>query len=148
MRSRIPTPQQLDQIAEAMPDSLPLPVLCVAECGLRVGEAVALCRGDVRDCDGVMTLDVTRSSATTAGGDVLVAAKRCRGEAIRVPEEFAEDLRCLLAETEGPDSVPLFPGPDGARWRLVAFRVAYRSALSRAGVEQFSIHSLRQAFDG
>ena len=25
---------------------------------------------------------------------------------------------------------------------------AYRAALSRAGVEQFSIHSLRQVFDG
>ncbi|MFZ2239019.1 MAG: hypothetical protein WAV90_05680, partial [Gordonia amarae] len=108
----------------------------------------ALCRGDVRDCGGAMTLDVTRPSITTTTGDVLVAAKQRRGAAIRVPEEFAEDLRCLLAETEGPDSAPLFPGPDGARWRLASFRVAYREALGRAGVEQFSIHSLRQVFNG
>ena len=140
----VATPQQVDELAAAMPERLALAVYLGAWCQTRNGEAMALRRRDVtpeRIC-------ITRGVTWVHGEPVFGPPKTDAGtREIAVPPHIAPKIReHLLAHANpGPDGL-LFPAHPGQDRPMHQNTYAYYQAQARKATslpETFRYHHLR-----
>lgn len=141
----IPTPKQLDALAEAMPDRYALIVHLGAWCGLRWGELTELRRGDVSPKRERVT--VTRAVTRVGSEDVVGTPKSIAGmRTVTVPTHVRPLLKAHLRSyvQPGKDAL-LFPAPTSPDRHLSpgGFRKVWKVAATRVGLDGYRIHDLR-----
>lgn len=132
------------KLIEAMPEHL-RPVLVVTVLAhLRLGELLALRRGDVDLAAG--TIHIQRSVARTKGGPVEKTTKTGNARLIHLPPEALEALRDHLMTTgPGLPTARLFTHPTGAPLAAHHIRVPWKRAREKTGLTKFHFHDLRHA---
>lgn len=134
--------QQAIETINRLPDSMKLPVLLIACCHLRVGEALAMSREDVTDSESGMTLRVNWRVVEDSSGTAFVPAQR-PGTEIHVPQSLIAQLREHLARCGPEPDTLLFVKPNGEPWSTPEFSRSFRAALSAAGLPSVSLHGFR-----
>lgn len=146
---QVPTAEQVSAILAGLPDHLVLPVALIAACGLRVGELLALERGDILVGEDGMWLCIERSLMKRPGSDTGVGpVKRGGPFEVPVPEPLAERLRRHLTAQDGQPDDPLFTTPKGDTWQTTTFTRAYSKATAGSPSSNVSLHMLRHAVVG
>lgn len=160
---KVATPDEVAELAAAMPEREALAVMLAAWCGLRIGEVIALRRRDVvttgtGPAAARTWLDISRQVTTKGRGGLAETPPKSTAGARRVPvpPALVKPLRDHLRRhaARGHDGL-LFPrADDGARWthpnvlrtHFVAARDvvnARRHAAELPTLDGFSFHSLR-----
>ena len=135
------TPEALAAIVNAMPEQWTLPVRVMFGAHLRVGELVALQRGDY--ADGV--LRVERQTIRVRGEFITTATKTGNARSVALPPRIAAEVEAHLAATSGFGKSPLFPRADGEAITGNALGQAWRKAARSIGLGQFHVHDVRHA---
>ena len=139
------TAEQVAKVRLAMPEHLRCLVTVAFWAHTRLGEALALQRGDVDVSAG--TLRVERQQVEVVGkGAVVTEPKMASRRLVHLPEPALEAVRQHLKE-RGPllPTAPLFTQPDGAPLRAWHVQWAWRKARQRAGLGTVHFHDLRHA---
>lgn len=151
------TLQELDAIADAMPDRLRLFVVLAAWVGLREGELLELRRSDfVRDGSGRLTgavhvrravsKDPHRDHPQACGcGRVVGPTKTAAGDrVVTIPDPFMPLVReHLLQHTAHGDDGLIFPGERTDHMSTRYLRTHFDAARTTAGRPDLHIHDLR-----
>lgn len=142
------TPAQIATAAEAMPHRLRSLLLLTAWCGLRVGEALELRRGDVELLpNGTYLVKVRRAVSRVKGEWLVGPPKTTHGvRDVAVPPHVSEVLAYHLAEFTGKKSdALLWPSPrDPGRYlQRSTLNLSWRPAAEAAGVPGMRWHDLR-----
>lgn len=135
------TPEALAAIVNAMPEQWTLPIRVMFGAHLRVGELVALQRGDY--ADGV--LRVERQTIRVRGEFITTPTKTGNARSVALPPRIAAEVEAHLAVTTGFGKSPLFPRADGAPITGNALGQAWRKAARSIGLGQFHVHDVRHA---
>ena len=150
---RLKTPRFLSQdevelLAESMPDRYRALVLVGAYAGLRWGEAAGLTRANVdvlRSRIRVMSTAVEVRGHVTLGNEPKTRRSR---RTIPVARSVMRRVEDHLAEHVGPEADALvFTAPAGGPLRRSLFaRRAWAPAVERAGLPRITFHGLRHSF--
>ena len=135
----------LHRLVAEMPQHLRCLVVVAFWAHTRIGEVIALRRGDLDLTTG--TLTVARQQVEVAGqGPVVVAPKAASQRTVHLPEPALDVLRQHLV-TRGHllPTAPLFTGPAGELLRAGQVQWAWRQARDRAGLPTAHFHDLRHA---
>ncbi len=135
------TPEALAAIVNAMPEQWTLPIRVMFGAHLRVGELVALQRGDY--ADGV--LRVERQTIRVRGEFITTPTKTGNARSVALPPRIAAEVEAHLAVTTGFGKSPMFPRADGAPITGNALGQAWRKAARSIGLGQFHVHDVRHA---
>lgn len=135
------TPEALAAIVNAMPEQWTLPIRVMFGAHLRVGELVALQRGDYTD--GV--LRVERQTIRVRGEFITTPTKTGNARSVALPPRIAAEVEAHLAVTTGFGKSPLFPRADGEAITGNALGQAWRKAARSIGLGQFHVHDVRHA---
>ncbi len=133
---------QVEELADTVPDKYRALVLVLAWCGLRLGEAVELRRGDIDLEEG--TVRVSRAVYPVKGGYVVDTSKSRAGRRIvTLPTFVTGELRRHMARYTdlGPDAL-VFPTRSG-RTAYGAAQTAISRAMRSMGLEGVRVHDLR-----
>lgn len=144
--ANVATPEQVKELADAMPSYLSLAVYLAAWCALRQGEVLGLQRGDFEDQNGVLVVHVRRQWAQKARPPAYTPTKTKAARSLVVPNA----LRPLVEEhlgayvSEGEDA-PLFPSMmnEGVPVSQTYFNKAWLAAREEVGMPGFRFHDLR-----
>jgi integrase len=131
----------LDTIVSAMPEQWTLPVRVMFGAHLRLGELVALQRGDY--ADGV--LKVERQTTLVNGKPITTKTKTGNARTVALPPRIAAEVEEHLAASKGFARAPMFLRSDGEPITNHALGQAWRRAARRAGLGQFHPHDVRHA---
>ncbi len=141
---RIPTVEQVFDLADAVTDRYRALVLLAALSGLRRGELFGLRRKDVDIGSGTVSVEVQRQQLST--GEHLVGPPKSDAgrRTIAVPTEA---LETLVAHLDGftdprPDSW-VFTGPKGGPLRQGAWQNEWTRAREQVGLPDLHFHDLR-----
>lgn len=135
------SPETLGTVVTAMPEQWALPIRVMFGAHLRLGELVALQRGDY--ADGV--LRVERQTTLVNGKPVTTATKTGNARKVVLPPSIAAELDAHLAHSRGFAKAPLFLRTDGEPITNHALGQAWRRATRKVGLGQFHIHDVRHA---
>ena len=135
------SPESLAAIVAAMPEKWHLPVRVAFGAHLRVGELVALQRGDYANG----ALRVERQHIYVRGRSIATATKTGEARTVTLPPSIAAEVEAYLASTTGFPKSPLFPRQDGEPITGNALGHAWRKAARGIGLGQFHVHDLRHA---
>lgn len=135
------TPEALAAIVNAMPEQWTLPIRVMFGAHLRVGELVALQRGDY--AGGV--LRVERQTIRVRGEFITTATKTGNSRSVALPPRIAAEVEAHLATTSGFGKSPLFPRADGEAITGNALGQAWRKAARSIGLGHFHVHDVRHA---
>ena len=143
---RILTPQQIADVAAAMPSRYRALVLAGAWSGLRQGELLALRRRDLDLAATPAILHVRRRIRRTDAGEYEVDSPKS-GASIRsvaIPGPLTEALRAHLAEfvPAGQDAL-LFTTVNGTTPARSNLSATFRRALAHSGAPEVRFHDLR-----
>jgi integrase len=146
-RARIVTPEQLAEIAGAMPADLQLAVMLGAYGGMRLGEVLGLKRSDI-DIEHRLVI-VRRTAVQLPGGPVEGTPKSAAGwRSIAIPEAVWPMIeRHLVQHTgTGPDAF-LFPArtKPGKPLSTATFYSHWYAARKAAGLPGLPFHDLRHS---
>jgi integrase len=137
------TPQQVQQVADAMPKRYQLGVLLGAWCALRSGEVRELRRKDIDLDKGTVTVarGVTRANRKTIVGEPKTDAGR---RTVRIPESLLPVVKKHLRDNTqlGPEGL-LFWNIKGGHVCDAAWRKVFLAACATAGVGRYHFHDLR-----
>lgn len=134
-------PEVLSAIVERMPAQYHLPIRAMFGAHLRLGELVALQRGDYSD--GL--LRVERQVAIVRGVPTVTPTKTGEERVVAVPRTLALLLQEHLDSTTGFPKSPMFTRPDGAPLTHGGIQQAWAKARAAAGHPQFHVHDVRHA---
>lgn len=119
-------------------------VLLACFAGLRLGELLALTRGDI-DLDG-SALSVTRQMHQLKDGTLVLGPPKSDAgvRVVALPDVLTEELTKHLANHVDslPDSL-LFTGEKGGPLRRHVWQVIWEHARTQAGLPDFHFHDLR-----
>lgn len=135
------SPETLGAIVTAMPEQWALPIRVMFGAHLRLGELVALQRGDY--ADGV--LKVERQTTLVNGKPITTPTKTGNARAVVLPPSIAAELDAHLAGSRGFARSPLFLRADGEPITNHALGQAWRRAARKVGLGQFHVHDVRHA---
>lgn len=135
------TPDMLGVIVEEMPEQWALPIRVMFGAHLRLGELVALQRGDY--ADGV--LKVERQTTLVNGKPVTTKTKTGNVRRVKLPPRIAAEVEAHLAASKGFARAPMFLRADGEPITNHALGQAWRRAARRVGLGQFHPHDVRHA---
>jgi integrase len=139
--TRLPTADEVEALAAAMPEHLRAAVILSAYCGLRYGELTELRRRDVRDG----RLHVDRAVVRVAGGFLSGTPKSEAGvRAVGVPARFLPMLAEHLERhvDPSPDAL-LFPARGGQHLAPASLYRHWYAARDLVGLPQLRWHDLR-----
>ncbi|MCL2802980.1 MAG: site-specific integrase [Micrococcales bacterium] len=128
----LPTPREIANAADAMPEAYRLTVLLAAYCALRSGEVRALQRRDI-DLRGKQAwLRVRRNKV----GQVVGTPKTRTGRrTVPIPSGLVPVVKAHLADNvEAPGDAWLFEGPRGGPLAESTFNTYWREARGKAGI--------------
>lgn len=134
-------PDVLSAIVEKMPERYHLPIRAMFGAHLRLGELVALQRGDYED--GL--LRVERQVAIVRGVPTVTPTKTGEARVVAVPRTLALLLDEHLDATSGFPKSPMFTRPDGSPLTHSGIQQAWAKARKAAGHPQFHVHDVRHA---
>ncbi|MCA1712085.1 MAG: site-specific integrase [Actinobacteria bacterium] len=137
--------EDVRRLVAEMPEHLRCLVVVAFWAHTRVGEVVALQRGDLDLRAGLLA--VQRQQVEARGrGPILTQPKTGGGRTVHLPEPAIEALRAHLV-ARGPllPAARLFVGLDGNALRAGQVQWAWRGARVRAGVPTAHFHDLRHA---
>lgn len=137
------TLDQVNTLADAMPERLRMAVLLGCWCALRYGEMSELRRRDVDATAG--TLKVARGVVKVKGGYVVGDTKTDAGmRTVHIPPTLLPDLKQhLIKHTAwGVDGL-LFPAANGGHLHSSSFARAFEKAAKAAGRPDATPHTLR-----
>lgn len=135
------SPDVLSAIVEQMPEHYDLPMRTMFGAHLRLGELVALQRGDY--ADGV--LRVERQVTIVRGVPVVTPTKTGETRAVAVPRTLAMLIEERLDATVGFPKSPMFTRADGSPLTRSGIQQAWGKARAVAGHPQFHVHDVRHA---
>lgn len=135
------SPEMLGTIVEEMPEQWTLPIRVMFGAHLRVGELVALQRGDY--ADGALRIE--RQTTLVNGKPVTTSTKTGKGRTVAIPPSIADELEAHLAASKGFPRSPMFLRSDGEPITNHALGQAWRRAARRVGLGQFHPHDVRHA---
>lgn len=144
----VPTPAQVTDLADGMPDRLRLLVLLAAWCAMRRGELLGLRRKDVAE-DGAEL--VIRQAVTYVDGKAVVGSPKNESQrVVAVPPHLHSVVTAHLAEHTGRAATALlFPSTaePNAGGLLDEWTLRYHWETSRddAGLDGLRLHDLRHA---
>lgn len=144
VQDHVATPEQVRDLAAAMPDSLAVTVWLAAWCQLRQGEVLALRRGDVDLEDE--TIHVHASLFRPVGGGIASGpTKSDAGDrVISVPPRVMSILRDHLERFTGEgDDALVVSSPDGGFVHPSTFGRIWKRAWASCGLEGLTFHDLR-----
>jgi integrase len=138
-------PATVSVLADAMPPHLRCMALIAFYAHTRLGEAVALQRGDVDLKAG--TLRIERQQIEVRGkGPAITAPKASSKRTVHLPAPAVDVLREHLRDTgPGLPQAPLFTRADGSRLRGWDVNWAWRTAREKTGLTGVTFHDLRHA---
>lgn len=137
------TVDQLNKLADAMPERLRMAVLLGCWCALRYGELSELRRSDV-DLKA-KSLKVARGVVKVNGGYVVGETKTDAGvRTVHIPPALLPDLKKHITQHAGwgADGL-LFPAPNGGHLHSSSFARAFAKAAEVAGRPDATPHTLR-----
>lgn len=132
------------RLRDALPAHLQLPMGVKAFCQLRLGEVLALQRGDVDLVAGV--LHVRRAASRPQGGEVIGRTKTRKVRKVVIPPDTLEALREQMGSA--PASRPtdwLFWHPSGRKLSYEQVRSGWKQARQLTGLKQYRPNDLRHA---
>ncbi len=142
------TVQQLDRVVACMEERYRAMVILAAWCSMRLGELLALTRGDIDLEAGSVRVD--KSAAEMANGKRLTGPpKTAAGVRVMfIPPHVLGDVRAHLDEFTGPEPDDLvFVGIKGQPVRRATLYTAWRRTMAAAnlgaGLSGFRFHDLR-----
>ncbi|MFJ6428903.1 tyrosine-type recombinase/integrase [Microbacterium maritypicum] len=135
------SPEALADIVAALPEKWHLPVRVAFGAHLRLGELVALQRGDYANG----SLRVERQHLYVRGKKVTTPTKTGEARTVVLPPSIAAEVEAYLSATTGFPRSPLFPRRDGEAITGNALSHAWRKAARGIGLGQFHVHDLRHA---
>lgn len=130
-------PDVLAAIVDQMPQHYHLPLRVMFGGHLRLGELVALERGDYQG--GMMRIERQASGAGVA------PTKTGESRVVALPPSVAALVEAHLAATTGFPRSPLFARADGQRFTGNQVQQAWATARRRAGHPTFHLHDVRHA---
>lgn len=138
------TVEEVDAILRhATPRWKPL-IQFAAHSGLRIGEILGLCWGDVKLDEGILSV---RRNVVTVGGKNIVQESTKTGAGVRsltLPTAALDALRAHLKhEKEVTSATPVFATDDGGYLMARNVTRAFSKARDAAGVKKLPFHSLR-----
>ncbi|WP_197517312.1 tyrosine-type recombinase/integrase [Microbacterium karelineae] len=150
------SPETLARIVDAMPAWYHAPLRVKFGAHLRLGELLALQRGDFDAEHG--TLRVERQAVTVGGAVKITPTKTGESRTITLPPSTAAILRDhLAAPTRFHDDdaqpagagrfpkSPMFVGRNGNPFTRGSLQNAWRKAAKKVGAPQFHVHDVRHA---
>lgn len=135
------TPDALAAIVSAMPEQWTLPIRVMFGAHLRLGELVALQRGDY--ADGL--LRVERQTIRVRGEFITTPTKTGNARSVALPPRIAAEVEAHLTATSGFGKSPMFPRFDGEGITGNALGQAWRKAARSIDLGQFHVHDVRHA---
>lgn len=135
------SPEDLAAIVNAMPEQWTLPIHVMFGAHLRLGELVALQRGDYAGG----ALRVERQTIRVRGEFITTATKTGAARSVALPPRIAAEVEAHLAATSGSAKLPLFPRADGGAITGNALGQAWRKAARGVGLGRFHVHDVRHA---
>lgn len=149
-RGKIATVEQIEAIADHLPEHYRAMIFVAAWCGLRSGEVRALQRRDfIIDANGRATLTVERGVTRVNGEDVIGDPKSESGfRTLVVPENVTTILRQHLARfSDGihPEAL-IFPARKGGIMHPNTLGKMFKDAAIKAGRPDLTFHDLRACF--
>ena len=136
-------PDVLANIVDAMPQHYQTPMRVMFGAHLRLGELIALERGDYDEAAG--TLTVERQSVDVGGSAQVTPTKTGEARVVALPPSVAVMITEHLSSANGFGRSPMFPGSSGSGITRGGVQQAWRSATKRLGLEQFHVHDVRHA---
>lgn len=141
------SPDQIDDLADAMPDRYRALVTVACYTGLRWGELTGLRRGRV---DTFRSRIHVVETAVDVGGQVSIGepkTKRSR-RTVPVPRTIMRAIEEHMAAHTDADAADalVFANPDGSPLRRSSFRHVWRRATRAAGLEAVRFHDCRHSF--
>jgi integrase len=142
----VPSIDEVDALAAAMPERMAMIVVLAAWCQLRRGEVLGLRRRDVDLLHGVLTIEQTAQHFTDGSivfGPPKTAASRRR---VVVPPHLTPGLATHLDRyVEGGLDALVFTGAKGGPLRPHVLQSAWEVARRSVGRPEFHLHDLRHA---
>ena len=134
------TPQVLGVIVDGMPAWAHLPIRVMFGAHLRLGELVALQRGDYAPG----ALAVERQIVTVGGSALTTPTKTGESRVVSLPGSIAAEVAEHLT-TPGFRRSPMFTRPDGKPITAGMLQRAFRVAARAAGLGEFHLHDVRHS---
>jgi integrase len=139
----IPTLEETEKLADAMPERLRLLVVVATWCGLRRGELLALRRTDVDLSIGAVRVE--RSAFQMRDGTIIYGPPKTAAgtRIVRWPPNLQDQVERHLRRFVGaePDAL-VFTGEKGGPLRQHVLQAAWRKACISVGVS-YRVHDLR-----
>jgi integrase len=143
----LPTPQQVHEMADAMPsERYRVMLLTAAWCGLRFGESTELRRKDiVLSSEGLPVSIRVRRAVTRADGEYLVdSPKSAAGvRTVSIPPHIREDVAAYLDSLPGSGEVMLFAPRTGSHMAPSTLYKQWYPVWEAAGLPHLRWHDLR-----
>ncbi|GAA3013642.1 site-specific integrase [Microbacterium aurantiacum] len=133
--------EMLDTIVSTMPEQWTLPIRVMFGAHLRLGELVALQRGDY--ADGV--LKVERQTTLVDGKPITTKTKTGNARTVALPPTIAAKVEAHLGASRAFPRSPMFLRADGEPITNHALGQAWRRAARKVGLGQFHVHDVRHA---
>jgi integrase len=137
------SPEQLAVIAKAMPEVYDTPLRVMLGAHLRLGELVALQRGDFDAAR--RTLRVERQTLVVDSHEVTTGTKTGLSRDVSLPPSVAAALVDHVAVGAGFARSPLFARADGQPLSRFQVQRAWAKAARAVGLGQFHLHDVRHA---
>jgi integrase len=135
---------QIDALAGSIDPRYKGMVLLGSWCGLRLGELLALTRGDVDLVDG--HVHITKSAAELKSGERVVGPPKTAAgiRKVAIPPHVLPDVETHLNDFTGPEAADLvFVGTRGQAVRRASLYTAWLASVTGAGLEGTHFHDLR-----
>lgn len=136
-------PDVLARIVEAMPTQYRMPLHTMFGAHLRLGELLALQRGDFDPT--ATSLRVERQAVVVDGVTNVTKTKTGEARTVSLPPSVAAMLVDHLAATVGFGRSPMFVGATGSALTRGGVQQAWRAATKRLGLQAFHVHDVRHA---
>lgn len=137
------SPDVLATIVAAMPEHYAAPLRVMFGAHLRLGELVALRRGDFDGAAGTLTVE---RQAVDVGGEVRITpTKTGHTRTVTLPPTIAAMIVDHLASTTGFGRTPMFTKHGAEPLTRNQIQQAWRAATKRLGLQQFHLHDVRHS---
>ncbi len=143
--------EAVETLAGEMPEHLQALVLLAMWAGLRIGEVLALRRGDLDTGAGTVRIErqqveVSRPEGSSGRMPVETEPKVESRRTVHLPRQALSALAEHIDQLgPGLPTARLFPRPDGSPLRYAQVENAWRAARRRAGFPGVHLHDLRHA---